>query len=268
MGTCGCEAGSAAKTQLVPFVYVAGRIRPHFPSLAIEREFSHALGDQWPHGGPDAATLYKILSKPENKDIARQICWIFDLDGVDSFAVAPSDPADILELLASLKARADNKHDYDIVIGSYTGDQVSCGNVQLPLVSFDQLATIDTGDLINSLPVPTGIPEDKFRKHARALFELLLDRAARSGATDERRAITFLTFRSHTIYDRFAEAVEAGERLVCVDACRSKISEVRNVLDIVFGYETDKAAVDKHAARVDVSEEFPFLFGELAPVLM
>jgi len=68
----------------------------------------------------------------------------FDLDGIDSFAVTPSNPADIKAILASLKARADKKHDYDFVVGFFTGSQIWCSNIQLPLVVFDQLVTINT----------------------------------------------------------------------------------------------------------------------------
>jgi hypothetical protein len=51
-----------------------------------------------------------------------------------------------------------------------------------------------------------------------------------------------------------------------VEVRPSRLSGVRNVVDVVFAYthrETD--VTDKHFVRVDVTEEFPFLVTKMSP---
>jgi hypothetical protein len=260
---CGCNT---TQSEPASFIYAVGSVRPHFPGIAVEKEFCHAWGQPWPHGGPDLATVYEVLSKPENHYIARRMCWILNFDGIDSLLVVPNDPGDLSLLLGALHARVQKKHDHQLVVGLIgpPAPPWACHGIQLPVVVFDQLLTFNADELIKTLPVPANIPEATFRENGEELLELILRRAHGFGTTDEHRAVTFLAMQYHGIYDWFAQAKAAGESLVNVAVRPSPMSTARNVVDVLLELQNDKtAAVRRALARVDVTDEFPFLVSRL-----
>jgi hypothetical protein len=264
---CACGGTKSSEVAASPLIYAVGRIRPHLADVSIERELVHAAGHTFAHGWPDSTELHEVLSRPENRYLARKMCWIFDVDGIDAFFVAPSDPTDLDLLLASLKARADKKHDFDVIVGAAAPAPVACGLIQLPVVVFDQLSTLNLSDVVAQLPLPSGVSDPEFRKDAMELLHLLLERAVRFGIGEEQRAINFLALRYHGVYDRFAKAKLAGERLVSVNVALSTLSNPRKLVDVIFGYENNAGAVEKYAVRVDITQEFPFLTNQLTAVL-
>jgi hypothetical protein len=87
-----------------------------------------------------------------------------------------------------------------------------------------------------------------------------------AGATDEHRAQNYLCLRYPAIYATTAEMLERSCSLTEVAVRRSRLSGVRNVVDVIFSYthrETD--VTEKYFVRVDVTEEFPFLVTKLSP---
>ena len=90
--------------------------------------------------------------------------------------------------------------------------------------------------------------------------------ADNAGATDEHRALNYLTVRYPAIYATAADAFGRNASLTAVEARPSRLSGVRKVVDVIFSY-TDRATdvVEKSFVRVDVTEEFPFLVTKLSP---
>jgi len=80
-----------------------------------------------------------------------------------------------------------------------------------------------------------------------------------AGASDEHRALNYLTVRYPAIYAAVAQAQGPNCSLTAIDVRPSALSGVRNIVEVIFSF-TDRATgvVEKQFLRVDVTEEFPF----------
>ena len=72
-------------------VYAIGRMEAHFPSRAIEKEFVQTTGRAETAGQTDQQVFYNVLSKPENRYLARQMCWVLTIQGLETYIVQPRD---------------------------------------------------------------------------------------------------------------------------------------------------------------------------------
>jgi hypothetical protein len=72
--------------------------------------------------------------------------------------------------------------------------------------------------------------------------------------------------RYPAIYHQATELFGRNFPLTTVEACPSRLSSVRNVVDVIFSYTNRQTNVtEKYFVRVDVTEEFPFLVTPLSP---
>jgi hypothetical protein len=90
--------------------------------------------------------------------------------------------------------------------------------------------------------------------------------ADNAGATDEHRALNYLAVRYPAIYAQATESFALNRSLTSVEVRPSRLSGTRRIVQVIFTY-TDRQTdvVDRYFCRVDVTEEFPFLFSKLAP---
>src|SRR5215218_8870367 len=72
---CPTCAGAAASLP-ASYVYAIGRIEARFPRLSVEKEFAQAAGRSETAGQTDQQTFFSVLSRPENRYLARQLCWV------------------------------------------------------------------------------------------------------------------------------------------------------------------------------------------------
>jgi hypothetical protein len=98
------------------------------------------------------------------------------------------------------------------------------------------------------------------------VFDRIMQITDNAGATDEHRALNYLTVRYPVIYTAVAQAQGRNSSLTAVDVRPSALSGVRKIVDVIFSF-TDRATdvVEKQFLRVDVTEEFPFLVTRLSP---
>jgi hypothetical protein len=61
------------------YVYALGRIEPRFPRLSVEKEYAQATGRAETAGLTDRQALQTVLSQPENRYLARQLCYVLYL---------------------------------------------------------------------------------------------------------------------------------------------------------------------------------------------
>ena len=130
-GTCGCGAAPDSGTNgggTVSFVYAIGRVEARFPNLAAEKEFAQATGRADTAGKTDQQTFHAVLSQRENRYLIRQLCWVLTIQGLETYLLAPRDPADI-DLLVEAIRPAPSPHDIDVVIG-HARSHCSAANVQ------------------------------------------------------------------------------------------------------------------------------------------
>jgi hypothetical protein len=268
-GPCDCAAaeGDLQGGEPPSYVYALGRIEPRFPTLGLEKEFVQATGRADTAGLTDRQATQAVLSQRENRYLARQLCWVFLVEGLETYILRPRDAAD-LDLLVDALRPNPRATDIDIVIG-VQGPMAPpdfCNGLTLPILVFDQIYSFDIDTLVRSIPRPEKVTAKAFEPTAEELFSRILQIADNAGATDEHRAVNYLTVRYSDIYNRTAEAYAANSSLTAVDVRPSRLAGARRIVDVIFTYTHRQTGIeDRSFVRVDVSEEFPFLVTKLSP---
>jgi hypothetical protein len=273
---CGAEDESPPMDEEVsayPYVYAIGRIEPpRFSSLAVEKEFVQLTGQTETAGLTDQQALHAVISERDeryqlkNRYLARQLCYVLSIEGLETYVLQPRDPAD-LDLLIEATRPAPSPMDVDVVIG-VRGPIASpdlCNGLTLPIVGFDQIYSFDRESLIKAIPRPQGMTAKQFESSATDLFDGVLQMADNAGATDEHRAINYLAVRYPEIYARSAEQLGKDSALAGVEVRPSPLSGVRTIVEVIFSYtHRTTGFIEKFFVRVDVTEEFPFLVTKLS----
>ena len=266
--TCGTAPATNGGTAAAPsYVYAIGRIEPRFPRTSVEKEFAQATGRAETAGLTDRQAVQKVLSQRQNRYLAHQFCWVMTIEGMETYILAPRDPAD-LDLLIEALRPTPQPWDLDCVIG-VRGPMASlemCNGLLVPIVIFDQIYSFDRDALIKAIPKPEKTSAKEFAPAAEELFDRIMQLADNAGATDEHRALNYLAVRYQAIYANAAEAFGRNASLSGVDVAPSPLSGTRNVVEVIFSYTNRNTdVVEKFFTRVDVTEEFPFLVTKLSP---
>jgi PatG Domain len=263
-----CAAASTAGATAAPsYIYSIGRIEPRFPRPSVEREFAQATGRADTAGLTDRQALQKVLSQRQNRYLARQLCWVMTIEGLETYILVPRDPLD-LDLLVEALRPTPSPLDLDCVIGARgpVATPQICNGLMVPVVLFDQIYSFDREALIKAIPRPDRIPAEEFAPAAEQLFDRIMQMADNAGATDEHRALNYCAVRYQAIYANAADAFARNQSLTGVDVSASPLSGTRKVLNVVLSYtDRNTDVVEKYSCRVDVTEEFPFLVTKLSP---
>ena len=249
------------------FVYAIGNIESRFPSLSVEKEFAQATGRADTGGLTDRKALKKVLAERENRYLLRQLCWVFTVEGLETYLLLPRDPAD-LDLLAEAVRDKPDPGDMDVVIGlrGPIAPPEMCNGLMVPIVIFDQIYSFDRDSFIESIPKQEDTEDDAYQAASEELFDRIMQLADNAGATDEHRALNYLAVRYPQIYARAAQAYQDNFALTRVEVHPSRLSSTRNIVEVIFAFthrETDFR--EKYAVSVDVTDEFPFLVKKLSP---
>jgi hypothetical protein len=261
-----CPAcGTAGAFTSASFVYALGRIEPRFPRLSAEKEFAQATGRADTVNLTDRQALQRVLQ--QNRYLVKQLCWVMTVGGLETCIVIPRDPTDSNLLVETLRSNP-RPGDVDLVVGirgPLAGPEM-CNGLLVPIVAFDQLYSFDRDSLIASIPRPETIPAERFAEAAGEVFDRIMQMTDNAGATDEHRALNYLTVRYPALYSAVADAHGRNLSLTAVDVRPTTLSGVRNIVDVIFSF-TNRATdvVEKQLLRVDVTEEFPFLVTKLSP---
>ena len=84
--TCGNSTGSAPSPP--SYVYAIGRIEPRFPQVSVEKEFAQATGRAQTNGLSDRQASHQVLTRPENRYLVRQLCWVMTIEGLETGSVS------------------------------------------------------------------------------------------------------------------------------------------------------------------------------------
>ncbi|MDA5281081.1 hypothetical protein [Streptomyces sp. Isolate_45] len=272
-GGCGRAAPAADGTShpletYSPFVYAVGRLEPRMTSLAIEKEFAQATGRAETANLTDRQALHAVLSDPQSRYLAKHLCYVLVIQGIDTYILRPRDPADY-DLLVDAIGASPRTSDLHVVIGlrGPLSPPDLCNGLMLPQVSFDQVYAFDADSLVAGLPKPDDLDEESFRSASRELFDRVIQIADNAGSSDEHRALNYSAVRYAQIYAHTAQAFASGLALTAVETRPSRLSgSSRNIQDVVLSYTNRTTDVtEKHFVRVDVTEAFPFLVTKLSP---
>jgi hypothetical protein len=261
--TCGGGTGSQAS-----YVYALGQIETRFPRPSVEKEVAQATGRAETAGSTDRQAFQTVLSQRENRYLARQLCWVLTVQGLETYILQPRDPADLDLLIGALRGPPDPVPWISTVIGirGPVAPPEYCNGLMVPIVAFDQIYTFSKDALIQAIPRPDSIPAARFGPAARELFETIIQMTDNAGAADEHRALNYLSVRYPTIYSRAAEAFAGNLGLTAVNVQSSPLSGTRNIVEVIFSFThrtTDYT--EKSFVRVDITDEFPYLVTKMSP---
>jgi hypothetical protein len=251
----------------VSHVYAIGRIEARFPRLSVEKEFAQATGRAETAGQTDQEAFYKVLSKPENRYLARQLCWVLAIQGLETYIMRPRDPRDFDRLVEAIRPQP-GPMDVDVVIGvrGPIAPPEFCNGLMVPIVVFDQIYSFDRNALIKAIPRPEKMTDKQLEAAAGEVFDRILHMTDNAGATDEHRALNYLAMRYPGIYAKAAEEFARDFSLSGVEVRPSPLSGTRDIVDVVFSYTNRNTDfMEKFFVRCDMTEEFPFLVTKLSP---
>jgi hypothetical protein len=247
------------------YVYALGRIEPRFPRLSVEKEYAQATGRAETAGLTDRETLQTVLS--QNRYLARQLCYVLTIEGIDTYILRPGDPTDLQTFIESLRP-APQPGDIDAIIGRRgpIAPPELCNGLMVPIVTVDQIYSFDRDAFIKSIPRPEKITAKEFGPAAEELFDRIVQMADNAGATDADRAVNYCALRYPSIYAKAAESFAANSSLTGLEVRPSALSGTRKIVEVIFSYTNrDTDVTEKFFVRVDVTEEFPFLVTKLSP---
>jgi hypothetical protein len=267
-GALSAQRPAGAVAGAIPsYAYVIGRIEARFPTLSTEKEFAQAKGRTETSGLSDRQALHQVLSERQHRYLARQLCWVLSIEGLDTYILQPRDPAD-LDLLVEALRPTPRPTDVDVVIGvrgPITPPQY-CNGLMVPMVAFSQIYSFDVDTLVKSIPRPEKVTVKDFGAVAEELFLRVMQLADNAGATDEHRALNYLAVRYPAIYETAADAFGRNDSLSAVEVLRSPLSGVHQIVDVIFSFTNRRTDVtEKFFTRVDVTGEFPFLVTKMSP---
>ncbi len=259
-----CASGAASGAP--SFVYALGQIEARFPRPSVEKEMAQATGRADTACRTDQQAFHQVLSRPENRYLARQMCWVMTIQGLETYILQARDPADLDLLICAIEP-----HDcpwISTVIGvrGPIAPPDYCNGLMVPIVIFDQIYTFSRQALIEAIPRPESIAAPEFGAAACELFDRIMQMTDNAGATGEQRALNYLSVRYPAIYARAADEFARDFSLTGVETPPSPLSGPRNIVEVIFAFTNRNTDyTEKFFVRVDVTEEFPFLVTKLSP---
>jgi hypothetical protein len=261
-----CPTCAGAQARMPPsFVYALGKVGPRFAQLCHEKELAQAAGRAETVNLTEHQVLQRVLK--ENRYLVRQLCWVMSVGGIETYIVIPRDPTDLQLLVDTLRPNP-SPGDIDLVVGlkGPLAPPEMCNGLIVPIIIADQIYSFSHDELIAAIPRPKGVAQERFAESASEVLSRVMQWTDNAGATDAHRALNYLAVRYPAIYELVADGHAHNLSLSAVDVRPSPLSGVRNMVDVIFSL-TNRATdvVEKHAVRVDVTEEFPFLARKLSP---
>jgi len=274
--SCGCGSkvdSSEMKNPSPSFVYAIGKVVSRFPNRSIELELAQATGRRSiedTKGITHEELIYRTLTDPNSRYIARQICYVLTIEGLETYILVPADPLDIDRIAQALKPVPGDTRDIDVIIGRRgpIAPPEMCNGLMIPIVIVDQIYSFDRDDLIKSIPKRKGENEEQIKNTSNTLFNHIVQIADNAGATDEHRAINYLSVRYDEIYHRTQTMQDENYSFTAIEVRLSRLSSSRKIVDVVFTYENrTNRAIQQWFTRIDVTEEFPFLISTMQQYL-
>ena len=269
--SCGCKkegcSCSSEKSQIIPtpsYVYAVGKVVHRFPNKSLELELAQVIGRTYQEetkGRTREEVIHKALTDPTNRYIARQICYVMNIEGLETYILVPTDPTDIDRLVGALRPSPTGA-DIDVIIGRKgpIAPAEMCNGLVIPIVMVDQIYSFERDTLMKAIPKRKGESGDQLEKTGETLFNNVMQISDNAGATDEHRALNYLVVRYDEIYHTTQLMQDENYSFSGIDVRPSRLSGTRKILDVIFTYENrTNRATQKWFVRVDLTEEFPFL---------
>lgn len=271
--SCGC-GNMPDLTLPYPYIYALGTIDYRFPTESVENEVYQAVGRINSEGLSDNEAMAKVLSDSNHRYLARKLCWVFTVSGLETYILKPQDYTDIELLIkalsnrrSSLRAPLSTQPFADLIIGlrGPLATPETCNGLIVPIVYLTQVYSFEIQELIQSIPRPEKMSETKFTSASQEVFSRIMLSANNTGSNDEHRAMNYLSVRFPGIYEKATEMYGDNFSLYAIESRTSRASiGRRKVIDVIFSYRNRTSTfVEKYYVPVDVTEEFPFIIGPM-----
>ncbi|MFI5973100.1 hypothetical protein [Streptomyces sp. NPDC051452] len=277
---CGCDRGEvlAAETDSVhedggcgptipSYVYVLGKIDYVPPSRSIEKELAQIVGRADASQLTDRQAVHQVISQPENRYLARQLCYVLSVHGIETYILRPRDCYG-LDLLIDAIRPEPRPSDLDVVIGvrGPLASPALCNGLTVPVVTFDQIYSFDTEELVRAIERPEGMTAEQFEPACYDLLRQVMQLGDNAGDTDEARVLNYIAVRYPRFYEKTVEAYADNFALSAVQFRASRLSGTSRIIDVVVSYTHRRTDVtEKHFVRVACDGEFPYLVTKLSP---
>lgn len=266
--TCAAGGTEAAGSNEPPtYIYAIGTVKMRFPSPGVEKEFAQAAAGAGTANLSDQQVVYRTLK--EHRYLANEVCWVFSIENLEAYVLVPRD-TNTLDLLISATAPASKGVDVDVIIGQRgpLAPAEMCNGLVVPIVLVDQLYSFNKPELVNALvrPKESAMTEKAFRGASEELFDRIQQLADNVGASDEHRALNYLSVRYQQLFAHTASMYTRDFGLNAVEVIPSRLTGTRRLVDVVLTYANRNTDVtEKYYVRVDVTEKYPFLDKKLSP---
>lgn len=273
------------------YIYVGGYVRAEFDNLGLEKEFERSFASSNEQNDkllfmPDNQIqvlenknwfsdrdycLYKHLSNPKNRYIARQMKWSLINAYRDEMYFLEPNTEQLNTLIDALKPD-ENSNKCKIhttsdtltpinVIGSYQITHTE----DLPRIHILKLDTIRQADIVRKIHAQhAGFNDSKLRKVVADLLSL----AGNNGDTDQDRALNYTLKYNLEVYmgayeliykhanshsDR--ETAQLNNVTVLTEICGK-----RKIAKVIFDFQNVENSIGQHwYCAIDVTHEYPFL---------
>ena len=142
--TCGAVAGAqnggAASSS---YIYALGHIETRFPRPSVEKEMAQATGRAETAGRTDQQALHQVLSRRENRYLARQMCWVLMIQGLETYILQPRDPADIDLLIGAIEPHESPWISTVIGVRGPVAPPEFCNGLMIPIVATSPRTTLN-----------------------------------------------------------------------------------------------------------------------------
>lgn len=263
-GGCSCASCAQPSSQQTNYVYSIGRIDARFPTVDIEKELAQVIRSTETVNLTDRQVLHQVLSQSDNAYIAREMCWVFSVGGIETFTIVPRSGIELVDLVNSLALGA-QAGATNVMIGVRSPVPLpasACGGLSLPSVIASKIYSFNIDEFVKELPLSAG---------QIAAGKELLDRVTHLidnvGDMDEHRAVNYLALRYLAMYSLVVENYNRDFSLQGVGISPVSTRSQRRMVDVTLRFVSRKTDVrELYAVRVDVTGMFPFLVSPLHPV--
>jgi hypothetical protein len=259
------------------YMLTVGRLRVGFPDSGLQQEYAQAAGIH-PDAPVESSELKSVIAEPDNRYLARQVCWIFTAQsGDDACTVLPRSEAeldDLIDLLAPEGAEP-----IQALVGSpaLTRTPFGCWAGDLPAVwpaqvlSFtmdgftDAMAAENQPDADEKSDVAPLRENPQYRASVRDLFLRFTQRSGNVGVTDEDRAYNLLALKDPSSYALNWQARTEGKNLTNITA-RAMSKGTHRIVDVRFYFRHHKTHMtETYHCQVDTTDLFCYKSLPLSP---
>lgn len=246
------------------YVYAVGCLFPVFPSESERKEFERVAAHLSLQTTSTVLPFYEVLSKPENFYLAKSLCWIFEIGGIKTYAVAPRDSTQLKTFISIIKQPQETSHRYDTIVGKLDPVAASpeiCNCRTLPIVHCNRLETFSIHSFTQYIEKESGLQ----LVAAKSLFRNMLLLTDNNGSSDAHRAINFITFAYIDLYRILGKKLspKPTEQIFSFNAVTAKPTGGgggRKKIEVVFKFEDPATTKEENLhCEVDVTDQYPFI---------